>query len=71
MYYEINVAHEGRHFFATASRSITYKTELAKVLPVMLEKFPKSEGYEIRVSYNVKTGRDMSIEAALALANEK
>lgn len=50
MYYEINVSLNGRHFFATAPRSITTYAELKKVLPVIIEKFPASEGYVIMLT---------------------
>lgn len=50
MYYEINVSLNGRHFFATAKRSITTISDLKKVYPVIKAKFPKEEGYKIMVS---------------------
>ena len=48
-YIEINVAKDGRHFFATAERSIpTYPPEsYEEVLRTFKEKFPESEGYKI------------------------
>lgn len=53
MYYEINVALNGQHFFATDKRSITHKGALEKVYKVLKEKFPLEEGYDIIVSeYN-------------------
>ena len=57
MYYEINVSLNGSHFFATAERSITGEWELNKVLPVIKEKFPESEGYEISVTFWEKIGK--------------
>lgn len=53
MYYEINVALNGQHFFATDKRSITHRGALEKVYKVLKEKFPLEEGYDIVVSeYN-------------------
>ena len=51
-YYEINVAKDGRHFFATAPRSLpdTRPGRMMEVLAVFREKFPESDGYEISVS---------------------
>jgi hypothetical protein len=48
-YIEINVAKDGRHFFATAERSIhTYPLDhYEEVLRTFEEKFPESEGYKI------------------------
>ena len=51
MYYEINVALNGSHFFATAKRSITCKDKLKVVLKKLRESFTKEEGYSINISY--------------------
>jgi hypothetical protein len=56
MWYEINVALNGRHFFATSERSITHEFDLEMILPVMKQKFPKEEGYEITVTRWEKVG---------------
>jgi hypothetical protein len=48
--YEINVAKNGKHFFATDERSITQEWELKEALKVFNEKFPASEGYTISVT---------------------
>lgn len=50
MYYEINVAFNGFHLFATAKRSITTRPQLEKVLNIIRLKFPVEEGYEITVT---------------------
>ena len=50
MYYEINVALNGHHLFATAERSITTLSELKKVYCLFKEKFPESEGYTLMVT---------------------
>lgn len=57
MYYEINVALNGQHFFATDKRSITNKHTLEKVYKVLKEKFPLEEGYDILVSYYETVGK--------------
>lgn len=64
MYYEINVALNGRHFFATAERSITDKQKLKDVYKVFKEKFPKEEGYEISVTYWKQYGEHINMEEA-------
>ena len=46
-HYEINVALNGEHFFATDMRSIQDKAKLDKVLNVIKNKFPESEGYDV------------------------
>jgi hypothetical protein len=50
-YYEINVALNGVHFFATAPRSIKTEQELISKLRIFKEKFHKDEGYELIVTY--------------------
>jgi len=49
MRYEINVALNGHHFFATAERSLTY-LNIRNVLVTFMKKFPSSEGYSISVT---------------------
>lgn len=51
MGYEINVALNGKHLFATHERSLKYDSDLKHCLEIFLEKFPKSEGYTISVNY--------------------
>ncbi len=59
MYYEINVALSGRHFFATAERSITSIEHAAQVYKKLCFVLFKNEGFEItirkveRLSYDV------------------
>jgi hypothetical protein len=62
MYYEINVAKNGRHFFATDKRSITNKRALKEVYSVFKEKFPQEEGYDMIVSYVETKGKHIDME---------
>lgn len=50
MYYEINVALHGNHFFATAERSIRDMIKLKQVYSSFKDKFPESEGFSIYVT---------------------
>lgn len=50
MYYEINVAKNGKHFFATAERSITTSLELADVYSALSKAFTKDDGYTMSVT---------------------
>lgn len=61
MYYEINVSHKGKHLFATAPRSITSEVDLAKVLTIMVERFPKRDGYEVDASCWQHTGHSIDV----------
>lgn len=64
MYYEINIALNGQHLFATAERSITNNLKAEKVYKLFKEKFPESEGYKVDVTYWEKVGKiiDMNEE---------
>ena len=62
MYYEINVAKDGKHFFATDKRSITNKNALKSVYQVFKEKFPPEEGYDMLVSCIEIEGKFVDME---------
>lgn len=59
MHYEINISKDGRHFFATAPRSVQDKTDLKKVLPVLTEAFKAVDGYEISVTRHHPCGETL------------
>lgn len=61
MWYEINVARNGRHFFATDKRSIIWGYDLENLLSVFREKFPESEGYKITVTKYETIGQEIEI----------
>lgn len=63
MYYEINVALNGKHFFATAERSITNKWKLKEVYNVIKEKFPQEDGYDISVTLYETVGKFVDMES--------
>ena len=65
MYYEINVALDGKHFFATHERSVTNRNKLENIVKVFVEKFPESEGYEISVSKWQNNCKNIDIENIL------
>ena len=67
MYYEINVARHGRHFFATDKRSITNAVTLQVVYKVLKEKFPVEDGYDITVSRVETTGVYIDMEEEFSL----
>ena len=62
MYYEINVSLNGKHLFATAERSITDIHKANMVYNLFKEKFPKEDGYEIRVTKWDKVGSFVEME---------
>lgn len=50
-YYRINVSKNGRYLFATEQGGLTWEGDAKKVTELLKEKFPKSEGYEVSVTY--------------------
>jgi hypothetical protein len=55
-HFTINVSLNGRHFFATAPNSCRNHADLDRVYPVIAQKFPATEGYEITVTYEQTIG---------------
>jgi len=50
MHYEINVAKNGKHVFATHERSLSTLKQTAEVVSRLELAFPEAEGYSISVS---------------------
>lgn len=50
-YWEINVSLKGKHFFATAPRSITTLAEFVRIRPEIVARFPQSEGFMVTATY--------------------
>ena len=61
MYYEINVALNGKHFFATHERSITNYDKLKIVFAELDKRFPSEEGFELGVSRRSLSGSDVDL----------
>jgi hypothetical protein len=61
MYFEINVALNGKHLFATHKRSLTNSDDTKKVLTLFRSKFPPSEGYSINVSIHPEISSSVNI----------
>lgn len=62
MYYEINIALNGSHLFATAERSIRDEEKLFTVLKLLDKKFPAEEGYKISCTYWRTEGNSVYID---------
>lgn len=62
MYYEINVALNGKHLFATAERSVTNEWKAKDLYKLFKEKFPETEGYKISVTKWEKVGYSVDME---------
>lgn len=50
-HYEINVAKNGVHLFATAERSVITEVENRLLVNLLRQKFPESEGYTVSSTY--------------------
>lgn len=50
MYYEINVSKNGKHYFATAERSLRDEDEARAAYFDFCERFPSSDGFSITVT---------------------
>jgi hypothetical protein len=59
MYYEINIAKEGNHFFATAERSISTRSKAKLVYDLLKAAFPEEAGYSIKVSRWNQVGEEI------------
>ena len=64
MYYEINESKNGKHYLATAERSITSLTQAEGMYMLFKEKFPENEGYEISVTRWEKVGKPIDMNKA-------
>lgn len=53
--YEINVAKDGKHYFATHERSLTGQSEAEAAFKDFQKRFPESEGFSLTISYRPGT----------------
>lgn len=56
MYYEINVSFNGQHLFATHQRSLIDDHKAKEVYRILKDKFPKSDGYSVDITYYELSG---------------
>lgn len=63
MYYELIVSKNGKHFFATAERSLINELDARQVYQELSARFPKSEGYAVTAMQWRKEGRHMDFES--------
>lgn len=63
MYYEINVAKNGIHLFATAERSAQSMWNAKTLYEEIKSKFPEEEGYSISITKWEKVGHFINNKA--------
>jgi len=65
MSYEINVSLNGKHFFSTHKRSLTFGNKANEMAILFLEKFPKKEGYEVTLTEWKESGHPVDFESVI------
>ena len=68
MYYEINIAKNGRHYFATAERSIDDNEKAQSVANELAALYTKEKGFEITISRWQKCGERIEFAQSSATA---
>jgi hypothetical protein len=58
VYYEINVSLNGRHYFATHERSLTDSEKAVHAYWDLVDRFPKSQGFEVTMTQMKCVGYD-------------
>lgn len=64
-HFEINVALNGRHYFATHERSITSAEKCVEIATELEKRFPVSDGFHISISGQVAYGHQLDINGVL------
>ena len=59
MHFEINVSLNGRHYFATAERSLRDEASARKAAEDFSRRFPEHEGFSVTVTRYETVGRQM------------
>lgn len=60
-YYEINVSLNGRHYFATAPRSLTLYSEAMCAAADFQKRFPAAEGFKVTMTHWECRGQSIEI----------
>lgn len=62
MHYEINVAKDGLHYFATHDRSLRDEEHAKGVYEMFKKVFPQGKGFEVTVHFVTISSRQVSFE---------
>ena len=68
--YEINVAKNGKHYFATHERSLTETKEAENALKDFKNRFPEAEGFLVTITYRPGTSYGCYLDEGGNLINE-
>jgi hypothetical protein len=69
MSYEINISKNGKHYFATAERSLTTLGESTKLYNELKEFYPESQGFKISLTKWETKGKEIKIDGTAELPN--
>ena len=69
MSYEINISKNGKHYFATAERSLTTLGEATKLYNELKEFYPESQGFKISLTKWETTGNEIKINGTAVTSN--
>ena len=69
MSYEINISKNGKHYFATAERSLTSLGEATKLFNELKEFYPDSQGFKISLTKWETKGKEIKINGTAELPN--
>jgi hypothetical protein len=62
MSFEINISKNGKHYFATAERSLTTLGEATKVYNELKGFYPESQGFKLSMTKWEKRGKEIIID---------
>lgn len=68
MHYTINVALNGKHFFATAGHSLRTAFDAARLFTLFIEKFPAIDGYDVTCTRWEQAGQHLSHQDLMTAA---
>lgn len=69
-HYEINVAKNGMHLFATHERSLTSEQKALEAFMELRTRFPSGEGFSVSMTYMERIGRPVDVELMLKRREE-
>jgi|LakMenE01Jun11ns_1017448.scaffolds.fasta_scaffold9950417_4 hypothetical protein len=69
MPYEINISKNGKHYFATAERSLTTLGESTKLYNELKEFYPESQGFKLSLTKWETIGKEIKIDGTAELPN--
>jgi hypothetical protein len=58
MHYEINISKNGKHYFSTNERGLTWEDKAREVFFDLCRRFPKSEGFHVGMVFYPSRGEE-------------